>query len=108
MVFQLLLVSHVDSGEDFRFPIHRFFAGFFMLCETRVGPFFVLHCFFMFLCAGVNRAARFSYVYSFLAAAACEFVYAFAFAGRRASLVFCAKNVLELLATFVVEIAACF
>ena len=107
MVFQLLLAFHVDSGEDFRFPIHRFFAGFFMLCKTRVGPFFVLHCFFMFLYAGVNRAARFSYVYSFLQLHVNLHMPLHLQGGGRV-LFFCTENVLELLATFVAEIAACF
>ena len=71
-------------------------------------PFLIFHCFFVFLCAGVDRAACFSYVYCFLTTATLELIYAFAFARRWTSLIFCTEYVLELLATFVVEIAARF
>ena len=45
-----------------------------MLCEAEVRPFSVFHCFFVFLCVGLDRAVRFSYIYCFLTAAALEVV----------------------------------
>ena len=79
-----------------------------MLREAGVGPFPVFHGFFVFFRAGVDGATSFSYIDGFLTAAALELVDSFTFTRRRASLIFCAEDVLELLAAFVVEVAACF
>ena len=62
----------------------------------------------MFLSSDVDGPTRFAYVDRFLITAALDFVNAFAFSRRRTAFVFSPEDILEFLAAFTVQVAACF
>ena len=62
----------------------------------------------MFLSPDIDGPTRFAHVDRFLVAAALELVNAFAFTRRGPAFVFSAEDILEFLAAFAVQVAACF
>ena len=90
MVFELARLFHIDPGEDFRRPIHRFVAVFSVLGNARMGPVTLFGGFFVFDGSLFNATTSFTNVDRVRFTSAVEFVNAFAFTGGRASFVFAA------------------